>query len=472
MMSLSRNSIGLIAALLVCAVFMACGSETSGLDTMNDTDNDGLLDSRELEIGTDPGDPDTDGDLLKDGWELDSLGTDPSNPDSDGDGVWDGEELDMFDTSPNNADSDGDGMSDRADPEPLRSNATIPAEIYAVFTNNASGTDSKQLTETRFQENHVVFAPPSAPQAPFFIYQTHLRDVNNDGKYDEGDLAGTAIAAMNLDGSRPRLLTDVGADGKRLDNGAVDATPEPSPDGSHIIFGSDRHNPGSFQIRLYVMGIDGSNPVQVQYESDAPGEDELDADPFWGPDNKVTFKREKRTSGAKFSRIYTATMNPGTMTLTNVTLRTEGEEGVLNVIGPGDYDPKVSPDGQLIASYRHLSSSPGIFGDWDVWIGRYSDPAQPGEESVQFIDVDQNTANLFPRWDRSGKRLAVWSINAAGSGDIVDIIVYRLSFNQSPFIVTLEQKRNITAGQGWAESMPSWNTDPLKPDMLVYSATR
>ena len=41
-----------------------------------DPDNDGLLTSRELELGTDPDKRDTDGDLLPDGWEV-ARGLDP-----------------------------------------------------------------------------------------------------------------------------------------------------------------------------------------------------------------------------------------------------------------------------------------------------------------------------------------------------------------------------------------------------------
>lgn len=98
-----------------------------------DCDNDGLPNSKEKELGTDPKDPDTDGDGVKDGKEVDDktnpldpcdyvaahitvapkqvwldadcdndglpnskekeLGTDPKNPDTDGDGVTDGDEV-------------------------------------------------------------------------------------------------------------------------------------------------------------------------------------------------------------------------------------------------------------------------------------------------------------------------------------------------------------------------------------------
>ncbi|MFQ5414977.1 MAG: hypothetical protein ACE5E6_11015 [Phycisphaerae bacterium] len=54
-----------------------------------DRDADGLTDRRELDLGTDPDNPDTDFDGLADGAEIDA-GTSPLDPDSDGDGIVDG----------------------------------------------------------------------------------------------------------------------------------------------------------------------------------------------------------------------------------------------------------------------------------------------------------------------------------------------------------------------------------------------
>ena len=93
-----------------------------------DSDNDGLTDDQEKELGTDPNKADTDGDGIKDGAEVDGsenpfdkdgkkvedgkpgAPTDPTNPDSDGDGTNDGDEVtgsknDGKSTDPNDADS-------------------------------------------------------------------------------------------------------------------------------------------------------------------------------------------------------------------------------------------------------------------------------------------------------------------------------------------------------------------------------
>lgn len=87
-----------------------------------DTDGDLLPDTYELEIGTDPEDPDSDTDSVPDGYEI-ILGYDPTIPDSDGNDISDGEEdydgdgLNnateiILGTNPMSSDSDGDGLSD------------------------------------------------------------------------------------------------------------------------------------------------------------------------------------------------------------------------------------------------------------------------------------------------------------------------------------------------------------------------
>ena len=58
-----------------------------------DPDGDGVMTDRELAEGTDPENPDTDGDGLFDGEEIAAFGTDPLNRDTDGDGFEDGAEV-------------------------------------------------------------------------------------------------------------------------------------------------------------------------------------------------------------------------------------------------------------------------------------------------------------------------------------------------------------------------------------------
>ena len=82
----------------------------------HDFDGDGLSDSWEVDHGLDLFDAsdaliDSDGDGL-DSVEEFTRGTDPENPDSDGDGLSDGDETDIHQTNPILSDTDGDGLSD------------------------------------------------------------------------------------------------------------------------------------------------------------------------------------------------------------------------------------------------------------------------------------------------------------------------------------------------------------------------
>jgi hypothetical protein len=81
-----------------------------------DIDADGLTGADEELRGTDPGNADSDGDGLNDGFEVFESGTNPTNADTDGDETNDGDEIDAG-TNPNvdpdvtAEDVDGDGLS-------------------------------------------------------------------------------------------------------------------------------------------------------------------------------------------------------------------------------------------------------------------------------------------------------------------------------------------------------------------------
>ena len=77
-----------------------------------DYDDDGLTNSEEEKIGTDPKNPDSDGDNLIDGEEVNKHYTDPLNQDSDNDNLGDYREVRELETSPIKADTDADGLPD------------------------------------------------------------------------------------------------------------------------------------------------------------------------------------------------------------------------------------------------------------------------------------------------------------------------------------------------------------------------
>lgn len=78
----------------------------------DDPDRDGLETQQENPLGTDPLNPDSDGDGLRDGEEIRKYRTDPLNPDTDADGLPDGDEVQRGHADPLKLDTDDDGVND------------------------------------------------------------------------------------------------------------------------------------------------------------------------------------------------------------------------------------------------------------------------------------------------------------------------------------------------------------------------
>ncbi len=97
------------------------GEEVIVYQTMpliQDTDGDGLLDGEETTYTTKPLIYDTDIDGLNDGEEIKTHKTDPVKNDTDGDTLFDGKEI-KIGTNPTDRDTDRDGIDDNLDPNPL-----------------------------------------------------------------------------------------------------------------------------------------------------------------------------------------------------------------------------------------------------------------------------------------------------------------------------------------------------------------
>ncbi len=128
--------------------------DQNGLDkNLNDAgldlDGDGSSNYEEYITGTDPQEPDSDGDGLTDGDGETAAGTSPLNADSDGDGLNDGDEVNIHNTDPNSADTDGDGQSDTAEilgnngvtSDPLDPGDTIGDPIGLIGADDLSYAD-------------------------------------------------------------------------------------------------------------------------------------------------------------------------------------------------------------------------------------------------------------------------------------------------------------------------------------------
>lgn len=127
-----------------------------------DSDEDGVPDREEQEQGTDPNNPDSDGDTENDAVDPDP--TDPTvfnGPDTDGDGIIDELDSDMdndglynweekeIKTDPKKYDTDGDAYSDKEDKFPLDSNK---------WKEESESADSIDKSENEKQANDLIDA--------------------------------------------------------------------------------------------------------------------------------------------------------------------------------------------------------------------------------------------------------------------------------------------------------------------------
>ncbi|OQX16250.1 MAG: hypothetical protein BWK73_04325 [Thiothrix lacustris] len=164
------------------------------LDVDEDNDNDGLMDSKEAELGTDRWNPDTDGDGLNDGEEVNTLKTDPLKPDTDGDGLSDSDEVLKSKTDPLKADTDADGVNDGAE---VGADPATPADTDADGTADAFDTDD---------DNDGTPTADEAPDANSDLNPDDARNTDGDllPDYLDNDDDGDGVLSQYEDPTNKR----------------------------------------------------------------------------------------------------------------------------------------------------------------------------------------------------------------------------------------------------------------------------
>ena len=216
---------------------------------LDDDDNDGLGNAQEDELGTDPQNPDTDGDGLLDGVEVNgSNDTDPLNPDTDGDDILDGTEdanhngsSEPDELNPTDPDTDADGLRDGTEDSNHDGN---------VDAGETTGTDPDSDDDQLCDGTNTVGTTCIAGE-----------DVNNDGTRDASE---TDPLNPDTDGDGIRDGVEVQSDYQ----GPIDANP--TRPGSQ----TDPLNPDSD-----VDGLsDGNEDVNVNGNQDSGETDPTDPD--------------------------------------------------------------------------------------------------------------------------------------------------------------------------------------------------
>ncbi|MCI0727022.1 MAG: protein kinase [Chloroflexi bacterium] len=181
------------ALLTAQAAGQAAGTATALAQTAEaagDDDGDGLSNTQEITLGTNPDNLDTDGDGLNDGQEVNQYGTNPKQQDSDGDTLLDGAEVNEHGTSPTNPDTDGDGSPDgvevAAGTNPLQPpTATPPPTATSPPTNAPTATPTPPPTAT---PTNVPTATPTLTPTPGYALRFDGTDdfvsVADSGDFD------------------------------------------------------------------------------------------------------------------------------------------------------------------------------------------------------------------------------------------------------------------------------------------------
>ncbi|RME34296.1 MAG: hypothetical protein D6786_05325 [Gammaproteobacteria bacterium] len=252
---------------------------------VGDSDADGLLDSYEQAIGTDPYSDDTNGDGLKDGWHVYLLGDDPLNPDTDGDGLSNALEK-MLGTRAYLADTDGDGLSDGAevaggadpyafdagvDTDPL--NPDTDGDHVSDGAEKAIGTDpliaqtdhdGDGLT-TSMEIAYASWLDPYTYDAGYDLDPTRA-DTDGDGLTDSVEIAGGADPhaydwGVDTDPLNPDTDRDGLKDGVETNRGTFVSATDTGTDPLNSDTDGDGLSDGA-EVAL------GSNPLLVDTDGD------------------------------------------------------------------------------------------------------------------------------------------------------------------------------------------------------------
>lgn len=236
-------------------------------DLTSDLDGDGLTLQQEHDLGTNPSLADTDDDGLSDKEETEQA-TDPLKADSDGDGLLDGAEVNEHQTDPNSTDSDGDSLTDAQEVNDYQTNPNLA-------DSDADGIDDAVEINNGLNPNDDSDA---------------LLDEDNDGLNTKQELdAGTNRNNPDSDYDGLQDGAEVNLHGTDPTN--FDTDQDGENDGQEIEFGSDPLDPNSTASVGFPFTLtDGSGfdwnilfgGVASQFVAETGGESDFGPDEFSG----------------------------------------------------------------------------------------------------------------------------------------------------------------------------------------------
>ncbi len=430
---------------MVAATQTAAFNQTQAvLEGERDSDGDGLTDKQELEIGTDPNNPDTDDDGLSDGEEVLRRNTDPLNPDSDGDLLTDGAEVLEHNTDPLNADTDSDQLRDGEEiqlgtdprnpdtdsdglqdgeesppcPDPLNPDSDGDGiidgqDLDPCDANNPSLTATASAAMPT--ETPVTPTPPPTEEPTVEPTQPPVLP----------PISGTIAFESNRDGN-PGIyaveLSDLSVSQLSISTG-VDTQPAYSPDGSQIAFATTRDG----NSEIYIMNANGGN------QSNLTNNSAEDLYPAWSSDGQWILFTSNRDGDQEIYKV-----------------RTDGSELTNLTNNPAnDYQPTwVADPGLFSTAGDRVAFATNRDGNQEIYV-MTSDGAEQ-------TNISNNGAeDFYPRATRSGERI---------------VFISTRDGNQDVFVMDSEGSDQANVSNNPAQdAYPSWSPNA---EWITFTSNR
>lgn len=253
-----------------------------------DYDNDGLTNSKEKDLGTDPNIPDTDGDGLKDGEEFLTYHTDPLKQDTDDDGLGDFKEVTETKTDPTKPDGDSDGLKDGEElarnTNPMNADSDndklIDGDEVSKYKTDPISADTD---EDGLSDGDEVQAYNSDPKA---------KDTDADGLSDGDEVNKYKTNPAQEDSDQDGLK-----DGLEVNTHKTDPN-KPDTDGDTLLDGDE--------VTTY-----GSNPLKIDSDEDSLSDGDEIKKYKTNPESDDS-DRDKLTDGDEVNKYKTDPSNKDT----------------------------------------------------------------------------------------------------------------------------------------------------------------